>query len=136
MAGNILIDESGAKGWDASNGMFRVVLGTAFACFLDEARAPTFALYCRRAFGPDLHETWPDRYPDEPQLTYYVFSMHRDIPHAEHAAIIEALEKLADAFEHDTIDSRVSWNRESNFAERTRELIALMREELAPPAPK
>jgi hypothetical protein len=135
MTGDVYFDnlDKKTKSWIASNGIFEVILSTAFACYLDEARAPTFARFCRRAFGPDLHEYWPDRYTNEPQKELYYLVMGEHVPRAEYSAIIEALEKLADGFAHDTIDPRVSWNRKSDFVEWTRELIALMRESLAAP---
>ncbi len=121
---------------NVGNGAFEVMLGTAFACYLDEARAPTFGRFCRGAFGPRLHEYWPDRFADEPQTELFGLMMGTEIPRAEYPAIIEALEKLAEGFAHDTIDARVSWNRKSDFERWTRELIALTRESLAaPPEP-
>ncbi len=133
MTADIYFDNLGEADWNVGNGAFEVILGTAFACYLDEARARAVAQFCRGAFGPWLHEYWPERYPDEGQTELFFLVMDERIPRAEHPAIIEALEKLADGFAHDTIDPRVSWNRESDFVEWTRELIALMRESLAAP---
>ncbi len=66
-----------------------MVLGTTLACYLDEVRAPAFAQFCRDAFGPWLHEYWPDRYSDE-QTKLFFLVMDEDIPRAEYPAIIEA----------------------------------------------
>jgi hypothetical protein len=139
MTGDIYFDNLRKKqrrSWTVGNGAYQVILGTVLACYLDEARAPTFGRFCRGAFGPRLYEYWPDRFPDEPQTELFFLVMGEEIPRAEYPAIIEALEKLADGFAHDTIDPRVSWNRKSDFVKWTHELIALMRESLAaPPEP-
>jgi hypothetical protein len=133
MAGNVVFDSFDTKGWNVSNGIYEIILGTAYEIYLDKTRAPTFAKYCRDAFGPFLHESWPDHYADEPSKTYYVLAMDKNIPRAEQYAIIEALEKLATAFDSDTVDPRVSWNRakRQEFVNWTRDLISLMRRSLA-----
>jgi hypothetical protein len=131
MSGDIFFDNLGGKSWTVRNAAFRVILGTALACYLDAAGAPTFAQFCRGVCGPWLHEYWPDRYPVE-QTELYLLVMDERIPRAEYPAIIEALEKLADGFEHETIDPRVAWGG-GDLVGWTQELVEFMRESLAAP---
>ncbi len=90
------------------------------------ARPPSHGSAAAPADHGCSNEYWPDRYPAE-QTELYLLVMDERIPRAEYPAIIEALEKLADGFEHETIDPRVVWG-EGHFAWWTQELIALMRE--------
>jgi hypothetical protein len=122
-----------AKGWNASTGVYEVILGTAFASYFDKIRGPIFAKYCGNALGPFLSRTWPDHYEDEPQKDFFVIEIDKEFPLSEQYSIVKALEKLVLAFENDDVDPRVHWNRayREQFVNKTRDLISLMRQSLA-----
>src|SRR5215216_7271581 len=124
------------KDWIRRRGQFEVLFGALYELYIDQTKAPLACADIFPMIRGYLHDCWPDKYerPNGLALDYVPFS---DYPTTEKRELLRATEKLWQDFVHDRLDSHLDWNteRKADFVSALRELIDLMREDIAASRP-
>lgn len=121
------------KNWlPISRGQFEAILGGAYEIYLDQKKAPQVAKDLAPILLEFQHDYWPDRYPEPhgADMDYFEFSGY---PRDERIELLRAVEAYFADFQRGQIDPGLSWMRDRKeiFIPAFKEVIALMREELA-----
>ena len=120
------------KNWIRSRGQFEVIFGALYELYLDKSKAPDICTDLLPMLQRYLHYCWPEKYEEPDGLALDVLEFSQ-FPAAEKVEMLKATEHLLQDFVHDRLDPHLDWNweRKGDFISALRQLITLMREDIA-----